>query len=549
MKRVFWNALRPPAELFRTAPFRLTLGLVCVIVLGMGLQLGLLCWQMNAFDQHRTSEILQGAAEMLAQETPRELEVTLHDRSTNELRVLLNGAGLFDLQHHHVGGDIRRWPPGLQAPPPGPVSFRALKVQPLTVTLPDGTETAMRFLVVRVKGVDGQPRLLVVERSRHTADELRRMARKTAMYSVLPVALFALLAGLFLSQRTLVHIKVIHEALERIMKGDLHERFPLGSGRDDFQLLARSVNRMLDRLQHLMEDMRDVGNSIAHDLRTPLARVQARLDRAVALQQQVLARHYAQGGDQSLSGPELSLESPASSSLVQVPAGQLEKVEEALLRCRADLEQCFSVITSLLRIGEIESGQRRAGFDTMDLAPLVAAMADLYEPMAETKGITLSLQPAEGPTFSGPPVSGRSQAVLPLVGDADLLNEVLANLLDNALKFTPAGGKVVIRSGQNAQGESWFEIGDTGPGIPPEEREAVLGRFYRADKSRHIPGSGLGLSLVAAIVRLHEARLEIGDGPAWKVQPPSSSGTGTPEASEDGVPRGTVFRLLFPPLR
>lgn len=462
-------------DLFRTATFRLTLGLVAVIIVGMGLQFSLLYGEMNGYEQLRSNDLLHRSAALLVQEEPHELEVKLRERSTNELRVFLNGAALFDRNHHCIAGDIPNWPKGLHSSP---------AVQPLTMTLPDGSRTMMRFLVVEVLGPAGEEdRLLVLARSRHMADELRYMVWHAAILSIVPIVLFSLLAGMLLSQRALARIKNIHQAIERIMKGDVHERLPIGRGRDDLERLSRSVNRMLDRLEQLMGEMRDVGNDIAHDLRTPLARVQARLDRASALS-------------------------------CDLPTEKGEVFEKAMGQCRRDLEQCFSIITALLRIGEIESGQRRAGFAPMSLGPLVTDIVDLYEPIAELENIALYVVLSDQPAQ--------------IVGDADLLNEVLANLLDNALKFTHQGGWVRVSVGLYNDHRVWVEVRDTGIGIAPEERAAVLGRFYRADKSRHIPGSGLGLSLVAAIIRLHDGVLEI-------------------EPNESDIAQsGTVFRVIFP---
>lgn len=493
-------------DLFRTAPFRLTLGLVAVIILGMVLQLGLLYGQMDAYEQLRSSEFLRHSAEMLVREPPRELEVKLRDRSTNELRVFLNGAALFDNQHRFIAGDIKIWPSGLT---------ESGDIQPSTCKLSDGTITPTRFLVVRVKGPDGAPdRLLVLERSRHVAAELRYIARRAAMWSVAPLVLLALIAGMFLSQRALSRIKKMRHAIERIMKGDLHERLPVGRGNDDLERLVGSVNRMLERLEQLVGEIRDVGNDIAHDLRTPLARVQARLERATSML------------------PRVS-DAVAACSPNGVPE-EMGCFEEVLAQSQRDLEQCFAVITALLRIGEIETGQRRAGFVMMTLVPLIEDIVDLYEPIAEAGGLRLYTDIAPQDRESG----------LVLFGDRDLLNEVLANLLDNALKFTERGGEIVVRAGlcgqdTGRQGIIWFEVRDTGIGIIPEEREAVLGRFYRTDKSRHVPGSGLGLSLVAAIIALHDARLEIEDNM------PHNQESGRVEAGNRSV--GTVFRVIFQP--
>lgn len=301
--------------------------------------------------------------------------------------------------------------------------------------------------------------MLVLARSLHMLSELRFMTRRAVLLSIMPIVAFALVAGIMLSHRALARIKTMHEAIDRIMEGDLHERLPAGRERDDLERLAGSVNRMLDRLEHLLDEIRDVGNDIAHDLRTPLSRVRARLERATS------SMHDA------------------------------DYLNGVIGQATLDLDQCFSVITALLRIGEIENGRRRAGFARVDVGQLIADIVDLYEPMAEANGLVLHTS-----------ISGGK--ALTVIGDRDLLIEVLANLLDNALKFTPEGGEIVVSAGMRG-GAVWLRVADTGIGIRAEERAAVLGRFYRSDKSRHVPGSGLGLSLVMAILRLHDARLAV----------------------------------------
>ncbi|EHH67285.1 sensor histidine kinase [Gluconobacter morbifer] len=440
------------ADLFRTATFRLTLAFVVAIIAGMLLQFALVYGQMNTYEQQRSTDLLQREAALLVNETPQQLEYEVRERSKTDLRVILNGAALFDMDRQLIAGDIRHWPEGLEV---------SAKTQRLWDTPPGDTPYEMRYLAVEVKGPHGnRDRILVLARSMHMADELRYITKRAALMSVVPVVLFALLAGIFLSHRALARVKEMHRAIDRIMDGDLHERLPVGRERDDIERLAGSVNRMLDRLEHLLDEIRNVGNDIAHDLRTPLARVRARLERVAAVSTD--------------------------------PAILRSAIQQATL----DLEQCFSVITALLRIGEIENGRRRAGFGMMDLSQLIAGVVDLYEPIAETEGLSLHVDGVREP--------------IPLYGDTDLLNEVLANLVDNAIKFTPEGGEVGLCAGQDPSGEVWLRIYDTGIGIAADERGAVLGRFYRSDKSRHVPGSGLGLSLVSAILRLHGATISIG---------------------------------------
>ncbi|WP_317215536.1 ATP-binding protein [Gluconobacter sp. GP1] len=439
-------------DIFRTATFRLTLAFVVAMIGGITMQFLLVYAQMNGYESARSSDLLRREAALLVQETPERLEDVVRERSKTDLRVILNGAGLFDLNHNRIVGDIRRWPEGLEVSN----RTRRLKVAP-----PGDTPYEMRYLAIEVPGPGGGAgdRILVLARSMHMADELRYIIKRAALISLVPMVLFALLAGLFLSHRALARVKEMRQAIERIMAGDLHERLPAGREWDDIERLAGAVNRMLDRLEHLLDEIRDVGNDIAHDLRTPLARVRARLERALS-----------------------SSDDPVH-------------LKSIILRATQDLDQCFSVITALLRIGEIENGRRQAGFTTMDLSELVAGIADLYEPIAEAGGLALSVEGAD--------------RAIPLYGDMDLLNEVLANLVDNAIKFTPPGGDVGLMVGQDEQGCAWLRVHDTGIGIAEEERGAVLGRFYRSDKSRHIPGSGLGLSLVSAILHLHGATLKI----------------------------------------
>ncbi|MBS1089228.1 sensor histidine kinase [Gluconobacter wancherniae] len=458
------------ADLFRTATFRLTLAFVVAIISGMLLQFALVYVQMNGYELERSNDLLQREAALLVRETPEQLEYEVRERSKTDLRVILNGAALFDLDHNMIVGDIKTWPQGLTL---------ASRPQRVWIDPPGDRAYEMRFLAMEVLGPPGSDhRILVLARSMHMADELRYITKRAALISVVPIVVFALLAGIFLSHRALGRVKEMHEAIDLIMDGDVHERLPAGREQDDLERLAGSVNRMLDRLEHLLDEIRNVGNDIAHDLRTPLARVRARLERAAA------TPHDA------------------------------EYLNATIAQATLDLDQCFSIITALLRIGEIENGRRRAGFAQMDLSALIADIADLYEPIAETEGISLA-------------VHGINQPIT-LYGDVDLLNEVLANLIDNAIKFTPAGGSVSVAAGTHDNGKIWLKVTDTGIGIPEDEREAVVGRFYRSDKSRHVPGSGLGLSLVSAILRLHGATLQIMAN------------------REDMKMPGSVFSVLFP---
>ena len=219
-------------------------------------------------------------------------------------------------------------------------------------------------------------------------------------------------------------------------------------------------------LEEALQEAKVVGDNIAHDLRTPLTRVRLRLERG---------REHA---------------------------ATLEELRAVADQAIAGLDQSLTTITALLRITEIEHSRQREGFSEVQLAPLIHEAGDLYDPIAENKGVALRVEAPDAAIVHG---------------DRDLLFEAVANLVDNAVKFTPEGGRVeLVLLHQN--GETVIRVSDTGPGISEAEREAVTQRFYRSDKSRNIKGLGLGLSMVAAIIKLHGYRFSISAGPGCTVQ-------------------------------
>jgi signal transduction histidine kinase len=215
------------------------------------------------------------------------------------------------------------------------------------------------------------------------------------------------------------------------------------------------------QVEEALQEAKVVGDNIAHDLRTPLTRVRMRLERG---------REHA---------------------------STLEELRAVAGQAIADLDQSLTTITALLRITEIEHSRRREGFSEIQLAPLIHEAADLYDPIAENKGVALRVEAPDGATVNG---------------DRDLLFEAVANLVDNAVKFTPEGGRVELAL-LYQEGETVIRVIDTGPGISESEREAVTQRFYRSDQTRSIKGLGLGLSMVAAIIKLHSFRFNISAGP------------------------------------
>src|SRR6266852_2505302 len=298
--------------------------------------------------------------------------------------------------------------------------------------------------------------------ARHNG-ELKELAEGVAraLLVALPFAIgLSLVIGAFLSVRVQRRVTDLNALVRRIMSGNLGERVPVSGLDHPFDKLAAIANGMLDEIEVLVTEMAGVGNEIAHDLRTPLTRVRIGLERGRA------------------------------------NAKSLEELQSVADRAIGALDQSLAVITALLRITEIENSRGKASFAKVALAALVREVGDLYDPIAEDKHVALRVASA-----------GNATAYC----DRDLLFEAVANLVDNAVKFTPAGGRIdlALARGEN---ESIIRISDTGQGIAENERDVVMRRFYRSDKSRNTRGAGLGLSLVSAIVKLHGFRLTLNTG-------------------------------------
>jgi signal transduction histidine kinase len=263
-----------------------------------------------------------------------------------------------------------------------------------------------------------------------------------------------------MSRNLLRRLDSINSTSREIMAGDLSRRLPLSRAGDEFDTLARNLNRMLDRIERLMKGMREVTDSVAHDLRSPLNRLRNRLEG-------ILRRL-----------------SPEDAEGTEIDAAILEA------------DKLMATFDSLLLIAEAEAGAARNSMGQVDLSALAHDVWELYAPVAEESGIELDMARLNGP--------------VPVRGNGNLLSQALANLVDNAIKYTPTGGRIQITAERNGEG-AVLSVADNGPGIPEEDRPRVIERFVRLEASRHSPGTGLGLSLVAAVARLHEAQLELSD--------------------------------------
>jgi signal transduction histidine kinase len=365
-------------------------------------------------------------------------------------------AGVFNAAGHRLAGNIADLPDGLSVGAP---------VQNVRVVRADRrppVDPTVRALSRRLVNGD----VLMIGRDVDETAEISRVVGEAFGLGLLPAIGLCLLAGAWLSVRAQRRIVDVNERVQRIVAGDLRERLPHRNVDDPFSRLAAIVNGMLDEMEAMINALAGVGNDIAHDLRTPLTRARLALERGRA------------------------------------NATTLEQLQDAADKAIAGLDQSLSIITALLRLAEIENSRRSAAFGDVALADMLREICDVYEPIAEDKAIVLSVA---------------TSSRLSVCGDRDLLFEAVANLVDNAIKFTPEEGQVRLALLRGDR-ETIVRVTDTGPGINDRERDAVLRRFYRSEKMRNTPGFGLGLNLVAAVAKLHEFRLVIHSGPGGRVE-------------------------------
>ncbi|UXZ97519.1 HAMP domain-containing histidine kinase [Pseudomonas phytophila] len=360
----------------------------------------------------------------------------------------IDAYGLFEGNGQYIAGNLLKLRSSL--PDDGRVHYlkRGLRIAD-TVS---ETRSSHAFLQRRNDG-----RILVLARDGGSISAVAGIIGQALFWGLSLTLIPGLIGWQLLRRRPLRRVERLQRSTERIVSGNLSERLPLSPARDELDMLASAVNTMLEHIERLLHEVKSVCDGIAHDLRTPLTRLRARL---YQLQQLPMTDAHA-----------------SSLSLA------LEESEAIMFRFQG-----------LLRISELEDTRRRLAFASFQPDVLLRQAHEFYEPMAQEKGQVLALELG---------------ADLPVMkGDQALLFEALTNLLDNAIKFTAPGGRLCLRA--NVVGDSLrIEVVDDGPGIPEAERESVLRRLYRGDASRQQPGYGLGLSLVAAVVRLHAFTLQI----------------------------------------
>jgi signal transduction histidine kinase len=319
--------------------------------------------------------------------------------------------------------------------------------------------------LVQVVRLPGGFRMLV-GRDIGEREQFREIIGRALFWALVLMIALALMSWFFVSRRVLKRIDSLSATGRQIMAGDLSGRLEITGSGDEFDRLAESLNAMLDRIEHLLYGLKDVSDNIAHDLKTPLTRLRNRVEAALA-------------------APEST-----------------ESYRAALEATIEESDQLIKTFNALLMIARMEAGSQEGAMTEVDAGEVVRDVADLYEPVAEEKGVEFVVDAPEK---------------IMLTANRELLGQALANLVDNALKYSlsdEAEGKRprIVVSAKREGDELLFQIADNGPGIPEADRDRVLQRFVRLEESRSQPGSGLGLSLVAAVARLHHGTIELGDG-------------------------------------
>jgi signal transduction histidine kinase len=443
------------AHIIRSNTFRWALAVAGVFAVFVIVLFGFIYWQADQYLIARSDKMIATQLNIIAG-LPNERRLDWINEQLEQDSRGVHYAGLFGADGRKIAGNLERFPPGLAMND----SVQSVSVER---TLPTGRQThVIRAIARHMPNGDA----LMIGREVDETSEISHVVAQALALGLLPALCLCLLAGAWLSMRAQKRVEEVNQRVQRIIAGDLRERLPHRDIDEPFSKLTVIVNGMLDEMEAMIHALAGVGNDIAHDLRTPLTRARLALERG------------------------------------RTNATTLEQLQTVADKAIANIDQALAIITALLRLAEIENSRRSVAFGTVSLNEMLREVCDIYEPIAENKSIDLRVE---------------VQQHLSVRGDRDLLFEAVANLVDNAIKFTPEGGRVDIEL-IRGDDETIVRVSDTGPGINDQEREAVLRRFYRSDKIRSTPGVGLGLNLVAAIVKLHGFKLTIHAGPGGRLE-------------------------------
>jgi signal transduction histidine kinase len=437
-------------KFLRSSALTLAVGYISLGLAALALFAAPLWYAWRVTIQEGRNEILQSDAQRLTEVFRREgapglvsyIDTRVGMQIAGERQLLLVDAAL-----HPLAGNLPAWPANVPSVP-GTYTIK--------LDLGNGlTDVAL----VHATLAGGYHLLVGRDTARYVPLEHRFWYALAGAIAIL--SLLGAFGGILIRRALMTRIHGIRRTVSAIIQGDLSHRLPTHASGDELNTLSQTINGMLDQIERLIGGIRNVSNSIAHDLRTPLAELRSRLE-------------------------ELALTKPSAEQT-------FAEIDAAV----ADVDRVIRIFNALLRLAEIDSGLRRSGFVPVDVAAVAAAAVEFYQPAAELRGSSLLLQ------IGGP---------APIRGDPVLLAQALGNLIDNALKYTPDDSTIVVAVRRNSDaGSVEILVADSGPGIPEEQKSKAIERFYRGDASRCTPGVGLGLSLVDAVARLHGSALLLED--------------------------------------
>lgn len=441
------------SKVFRASVFRLTATALALFVLVAAAIAGILFWQSNNVLTEQVLVGVRAEAELIRREAAKGPEALLQAVAAVSHP---EGPGLYFLADEHgnkAAGNLSRLPPEFATNQQGGVfvytgSRGGVSEERLAVAIPVEVGDGMRLFIGRD-----------IEDQRRYADSVRHVF----LIGFGALSILGLAGGLAISRFILDRMDEINQTAQSIMEGDLTRRIPVQGGGGELERLSQNLNAMLDRIEGLMISLREVSDNIAHDLKTPLNRLRNSAEAALM---------DARGEAAYREGLERTI----------------EKADELI-----------KTFNALLLIARLEAAPLQDSLEQFDLSQLVEDVSELYIPAAEEAGFVLSVEVAGGPA---------------ILANRQLIGQAISNLIDNAIKYSRTSGPgsaITVRSGPLATGGAVISVGDRGPGIPASDRERVLKRFVRLEESRTLPGTGLGLSLVAAVARLHGGELVLED--------------------------------------
>ena len=438
-------------SLLRTSSFQLALVYMVLFATSVFILLGFIYWATAGYMTEQTDETIEaeiiGLAEQYKRQGVNGLISVLRERVSRDP----NGKSLYLFtarDHIKLAGNLSKWPEKAQVQD-GWVNFELNE----DIGWQGNTHAARARIFVVQGGMQ-----LLVGRDVHDLMTVKRLIERAINWGMGITLALALIGGIMMSRSTAKRIEVINQISRKIMAGNLSLRIPRRGTGDDFDQLAENLNQMLDRIVQLMDGIRHVSDNIAHDLRTPLTRLRNQLEGA----------------------------------LVSV---EREEDRDQITVAVSEADQLLATFNALLRIARLETGGKVVKPESLNLSQLIDDAAELYEALAEDKSQRFKIDVQENVWVSG---------------DKDLLFQVACNLIDNAIKYTPEDGGILVLLSENKD-DVLFQVTDSGIGITENEREKVIQRFYRVAKSRFLPGNGLGLSMVAAVIAMHKGDIALSD--------------------------------------